>query len=328
MQKTKEREISTMIVKKTNIAFSDNKEVEELISKVKASLNKEDKITLLNKASEKLKLLSHTLEGTNLDLSYEIGAILDLLITKEKKIIHKKDKELVKETTSKMTKLVKVKDKVCKQVEQDSKFNTEGLEFLHSKKKELEEEKKNVSQDKKIDRDIVKLEECIKICSNIVDDNSSKLEQLDRTSPISLSPTSNIFEPNKETITNLDEHLCKQKSKKLPIKVIKKKEDYFLISQPIPNIDNIYLIRRGTSNSYKIGYSCNVISRLSEIQTSNDQLVTLVACCPGSRDLEKKLHVKYYDKHIRGEWFKFNSLQILKVIHKYTKLRIKCKEKG
>ena len=71
-----------------------------------------------------------------------------------------------------------------------------------------------------------------------------------------------------------------------------------------------------------------MISRLSEIQTSNDQLVTLVACCPGSRDLEKKLHVKYYDKHIRGEWFKFNSLQILKVIHKYTKLRIKCKEKG
>lgn len=229
MQKTTEREISTMIVKKTNIAFSDNKEVEALISKVKASLVKEDKITLLNKASEKLKLLSHTLESANLNLSHEIGAILDVLISKEKKVIHKKDKELVKKTTTKMTQLVKVKDKVYKQVEQDTKFNIDGLEFLHSKKKQLEEERR-ISQDKKvskIERDIVKLEECIKICSNVVDNNSSKLEQLDKTSPISLSPTLDILKPNKESITKLDDHLCTQKSKKLPIKVIKKKEDYF-----------------------------------------------------------------------------------------------------
>lgn len=63
------------------------------------------------------------------------------------------------------------------------------------------------------------------------------------------------------------------------------------------------------------------MGRLSDIQVGNDQLITLVACCPGSRDLEKKLHNKYADKHIRGEWFRFNSLQILKVIHKYTKIR-------
>lgn len=69
--------------------------------------------------------------------------------------------------------------------------------------------------------------------------------------------------------------------KKLKIKVVTKKtiveieensssdeevkEECSLISQYIPDIDNIYLMRRGNTNSYKIGYSNDPMRRLKDL---------------------------------------------------------------
>ena len=104
------------------------------------------------------------------------------------------------------------------------------------------------------------------------------------------------------------------------------KEECTSISEPIPNIDNVYLIRRGKTNSYKIGYSNDPKKRLKTFQTGNDKILTIIACCPGGSDIEKQFHNKYSDARGIGEWFRFNSLRILEVIGKYAKLRLQDKE--
>lgn len=77
------------------------------------------------------------------------------------------------------------------------------------------------------------------------------------------------------------------------------------ITSPFPG-NNLYLIRSGTTNSYKIGISCDPVSRLSQLQTGNPHSLSLIACCPGDRILEKKYHEKYKAKRQRGEWFEFS----------------------
>lgn len=87
--------------------------------------------------------------------------------------------------------------------------------------------------------------------------------------------------------------------------------------------DNVYLLRSGYTDFYKIGYSDNARRRSKELQTGNPEKITLVTFCPGDFALEKKFHKKFSSMRGIGEWFKFDDLEILEVIKEFNKLKIK-----
>lgn len=60
------------------------------------------------------------------------------------------------------------------------------------------------------------------------------------------------------------------------------------------------------SNHIKIGYTKNdVRKRLKQLQTSNPNKLFLLGYIEGDKEIEKKLHKKFYSSIIRqnGEWF-------------------------
>jgi hypothetical protein len=73
----------------------------------------------------------------------------------------------------------------------------------------------------------------------------------------------------------------------------------------------VYLISNGTN--YKIGIAKDVKSRLSNLQTGNDVELVLKSTIQ-TKDkaealaLEKQLHEKYADYHVRGEWFSLQEM--------------------
>lgn len=99
------------------------------------------------------------------------------------------------------------------------------------------------------------------------------------------------------------------------------------ISEPIPHIDNVYLMRVGNKNVYKIGHSKDPKERLKDIQTSNYKPIFLIACCPGGSSLEKYFHNKYSSENIHLEWFRFDNKQLKEILEEYTQIRLSDKEK-
>jgi len=89
------------------------------------------------------------------------------------------------------------------------------------------------------------------------------------------------------------------------------------ISIPIPDVDNVYLIKADKFN-YKIGFSKTPLKRLKQLQTGNPYKLKLIACCPGSKQLEDKIH-KYLSNKLSNsgsakEWFKLNEQNINDII--------------
>lgn len=73
----------------------------------------------------------------------------------------------------------------------------------------------------------------------------------------------------------------------------------------------IYLVRANTGE-YKIGYSVDVVSRLKAFSVQPPFKYELIHNFP-SDDMEiaeAKLHHKYEEKHIRGEWFQLNESEV------------------
>lgn len=67
----------------------------------------------------------------------------------------------------------------------------------------------------------------------------------------------------------------------------------------------VYLINaRGTSR-YKIGFTVNMNARLSALQTGNHVDIYVVACMfvDNAADTELKLHTKWKEFRVGGEWF-------------------------
>lgn len=68
--------------------------------------------------------------------------------------------------------------------------------------------------------------------------------------------------------------------------------------------DFVYLIHDVYSKAYKIGVSNDPYTRLKALQTSNPRgQLRLVTFIFGSYDLEKKLHLRFCEHRINGEWF-------------------------
>lgn len=90
----------------------------------------------------------------------------------------------------------------------------------------------------------------------------------------------------------------------------------------------IYLIICKNNSTCKIGYSKNPKNRLMQLQSSNPYFLELVATIDGTLQDEKRLHTKFKDYRIGGEWFNyseeirkhFNSESIFRISDKFLKV--------
>ena len=60
----------------------------------------------------------------------------------------------------------------------------------------------------------------------------------------------------------------------------------------------------------KIGKANSVTKRMSELQTSHYTELEILFVIPGYSKLEKELHNRYWQYHVRGEWFDLTPLQL------------------
>jgi hypothetical protein len=67
----------------------------------------------------------------------------------------------------------------------------------------------------------------------------------------------------------------------------------------------IYLILNEAENMCKIGYSENPAARLATLQTGCPYPLKIVSTCDGGLIEEKKLHSRFKDYKIQGEWFQY-----------------------
>ena len=77
----------------------------------------------------------------------------------------------------------------------------------------------------------------------------------------------------------------------------------------------VYFIRRGRQAVIKIGISSNPLHRLSSLQTAADVPLSLIGFIPclsaRAKDLERRLHAHFKDKHRHGEWFSLSLKELL-----------------
>jgi hypothetical protein len=64
----------------------------------------------------------------------------------------------------------------------------------------------------------------------------------------------------------------------------------------------VYFIRGG--DMIKIGTAKCVRSRLAELQVGSPVILELLLAIPGSRDLERHLHIQHQALRAHGEWFR------------------------
>ena len=71
-------------------------------------------------------------------------------------------------------------------------------------------------------------------------------------------------------------------------------------------VGNVYLMREDAFGLCKIGIANNPMARLSSLQVSCPQNITLLGFLriENARMYEAELHARYHDKHYRGEWFR------------------------
>jgi len=70
----------------------------------------------------------------------------------------------------------------------------------------------------------------------------------------------------------------------------------------------VYAIRCLATNWVKIGFSCDVVRRLCELQTGcpHDLKVEFVHITPRFREMERAMHDYFIEFRIRGEWFELD----------------------
>lgn len=75
-----------------------------------------------------------------------------------------------------------------------------------------------------------------------------------------------------------------------------------------------YLMIDKSNNAVKIGKSVNPLKRERTLQSEKISIKLIYAV---DKDIENKLHKKYRDKRIRGEWFRLTKKDIHCIISKY-----------
>lgn len=70
---------------------------------------------------------------------------------------------------------------------------------------------------------------------------------------------------------------------------------------------SVYFIQNARSGHVKIGFSTDVRSRLSALQTSQADSLVLIRLIDGGPATERWLHRRFGHLSLRGEWFAFDS---------------------
>lgn len=65
----------------------------------------------------------------------------------------------------------------------------------------------------------------------------------------------------------------------------------------------VYFIKRSSDNAIKIGYSGCMKQRWSLLRCTAESELTILAIIDGGKKVESRLHDKFADHRIKGEWF-------------------------
>lgn len=80
-----------------------------------------------------------------------------------------------------------------------------------------------------------------------------------------------------------------------------------------------YLIWAVRSTRYKIGIAFNPVKRLQALNTASPLDLKLLAAIPSKITPEEKLHYRFHNRRVKGEWFQFASPDdILPTFGKWT----------
>lgn len=88
----------------------------------------------------------------------------------------------------------------------------------------------------------------------------------------------------------------------------------YLIKEPKPVWHKkkvVYMVGIEGTDHIKIGYSSDLTSRLSAIQTGSPNNVYIVAVFQGGKDAERQIHKAMDEFKVRGEWFDGEKVKIL-----------------
>lgn len=66
----------------------------------------------------------------------------------------------------------------------------------------------------------------------------------------------------------------------------------------------VYFVEAGEGGAIKIGVTANVQARIKAIQTTNPLEIRLIAAIPGDHRDERRLHKRFKDERLNGEWFR------------------------
>lgn len=66
----------------------------------------------------------------------------------------------------------------------------------------------------------------------------------------------------------------------------------------------VYFIQAGVGGPVKIGWSSNIKVRMESAQVDNHEPLTLLTYVPGGPEVEARLHHRFREAHLRGEWFR------------------------
>lgn len=81
----------------------------------------------------------------------------------------------------------------------------------------------------------------------------------------------------------------------------------------------VYIIENQDNGAIKIGVAQNVEKRLKQLQTgsvSELEMVYRSILCSNAFEVEKFMHEKFKDKHIRGEWFNLDKTIVINELEK------------
>lgn len=89
----------------------------------------------------------------------------------------------------------------------------------------------------------------------------------------------------------------------------------------------LYLINQEDSNYYKVGYAINLKSRISCLQSGSPQKLILthsikLDCHEKTiKKAERRIHRKYKQLQVQGEWFLFDGTVIYSVVDQFSLLK-------
>ena len=79
-----------------------------------------------------------------------------------------------------------------------------------------------------------------------------------------------------------------------------------------------YIIYSHQNKAVKIGYASDLASRISALQISTPEKLSLIFAFEGGKETEKTLHTLLHKYRLRGEWFVYNE-EVLSVLLNYQK---------